>query len=85
MRSNPRSRTLLSASFGAAPSFGEALRWGAEIYHSLKSILHKKGYSTGVGDEGGFAPSLKANDEAVELILQAIDQAGLKSKAISEI
>jgi enolase len=62
-----------------APSFAEALRWGAEIYHSLKSILHKKGYSTGVGDEGGFAPSLKANEEAVELILQAIDQAGLKS------
>ena len=62
-----------------APSFAEALRWGAEIYHALKGILHQKGYSTGVGDEGGFAPSLKANEEAVELILQAIDQAGYKA------
>jgi enolase len=62
-----------------APSFTEALRWGAEIYHSLKSILHDKSYSTGVGDEGGFAPSLKANEEAVELILSAIEQAGLKA------
>jgi enolase len=61
-----------------APRFSEALRWGAEIYHSLKGILHKKGYNTAVGDEGGFAPSLKANEEAVELILEAIEAAGLK-------
>ena len=62
-----------------APSFSEALRWGAEIYHSLKAILHKKGYATAVGDEGGFAPSLKANEEACELIIQAIEAAGLKA------
>jgi len=61
-----------------APRFSEALRWGAEIYHALKGILGKKGYNTAVGDEGGFAPSLKANEEAVELILQAIEAAGLK-------
>jgi enolase len=61
-----------------APRFSEALRWGAEVYHALKGILHKKGYNTAVGDEGGFAPSLKANEEAVELILQAIEAAGLK-------
>jgi enolase len=68
-----------------APSFAEALRWGAETYHALKSILKKKGYSTGVGDEGGFAPSLKANEEAVELILEAIQLAGLKSGAQAEM
>ncbi|HZS36428.1 MAG TPA: phosphopyruvate hydratase [Polyangia bacterium] len=62
-----------------APSFAEALRWGTETYHALKSLLHKKGYSTAVGDEGGFAPSLKSNEEAVELILQAIEHAGLKT------
>jgi enolase len=61
-----------------APSFREALRWGAETYHSLKNVLKKAGYSTGVGDEGGFAPALKSNAEAVELILQAIDAAGYK-------
>jgi enolase 1/2/3 len=61
-----------------APSFAEALRWGAETYHALKALLHKKGYSTAVGDEGGFAPSLKSNEEAVELILGAIEHAGLK-------
>jgi enolase len=61
-----------------APRFSEALRWGAEIYHALKGILGKKGYNTAVGDEGGFAPSLKANEEAVELILQAIEATGLK-------
>jgi enolase 1/2/3 len=61
-----------------APSFGESLRWGVEVYHALKAILHKKGYSTAVGDEGGFAPSLKSNDEAVELILEAIGKAGLE-------
>jgi enolase len=59
-----------------APSFAEALRWGAETYHALKKVLKKKGYSTGVGDEGGFAPSLKSNEEAVELIIEAIQQAG---------
>jgi enolase len=59
-----------------APSFSEALRWGAETYHALKKVLKGKGYSTGVGDEGGFAPSLKSNEEAVELIIEAIQQAG---------
>ncbi len=59
-----------------APSFAEALRWGAETYHALKKVLKKKGYNTGVGDEGGFAPSLKSNEEAVELIVEAIQQAG---------
>jgi enolase len=62
-----------------APSFDEALRTGAEIFHTLRSILKKKGYSTGVGDEGGFAPNLKSNEEAIETILQAIDQAGYKA------
>ena len=61
-----------------APSFREALRWGAETYHALKNVLKKAGYSTGVGDEGGFAPALKTNAEAVELILQAIGAAGYK-------
>jgi enolase len=59
-----------------APTFREALRWGAETYHSLKSVLKKKGYSTGLGDEGGFAPSLPANVAALELIAEAIDKAG---------
>src|ERR1044072_3811490 len=62
-----------------APSFHEALRTGAEIFHTLKSILKQKGYSTGVGDEGGFAPNLKSNEEAIETILQAIDQSGYKA------
>lgn len=61
-----------------APSFAEALRMGAEVFHSLKSVLHKKGYNTAVGDEGGFAPSLKSNVEAVEVILEAIQKAGYK-------
>ena len=61
-----------------APSFREALRWGAETFHTLKSVLKKRGYSTAVGDEGGFAPSLKANVEAIEVILEAIVQAGYK-------
>ena len=56
-----------------ASSFREAVRWGSEICHSLKGVLKKKGYSTGVGDEGGFAPSLKTNVEAIELILQAVE------------
>jgi enolase 1/2/3 len=57
-------------------SFGEALRAGAEIFHTLRGILKKKGYSTGVGDEGGFAPSLKSNREAVDVVLEAVTQAG---------
>jgi len=61
-----------------APSFREALRWGAETYHALKKVLKDSGYSTGVGDEGGFAPALKTNAEAVELILKAIAAAGYK-------
>jgi enolase len=59
-----------------AESFGEALRTGAEIFHALKGVLKKKGYSTGVGDEGGFAPNLKSNEEAIETILEAINVAG---------
>ncbi len=59
-----------------APSFTEAIRMGAEVFHTLKSVLKAKGYSTGVGDEGGFAPDLKSNDEAVEVILEAITKAG---------
>ena len=59
-----------------APSFAEALRWGAEVFHTLKGVLKKRGYSTSVGDEGGFAPSLKSNDEASEAILEAITAAG---------
>ncbi len=61
-----------------APSFREALRWGAETYHALKKVLKEKNYSTSVGDEGGFAPSLGSNEEAIELILQAIEKAGYK-------
>ncbi|MGD8406520.1 MAG: phosphopyruvate hydratase [Anaerolineales bacterium] len=64
--------------FGA-PSFAEGLRWGAEIYHALKSVLKEKGYATLVGDEGGYAPALKANNEAVEVILEAITKAGFKA------
>jgi enolase len=60
----------------AAPSFAEGLRTGAEVFHSLKSVLSKKGYNTAVGDEGGFAPNLKSNEEAVEVILEAITKAG---------
>lgn len=62
-----------------APSFAEGLRWGAEIYAALKSVLKEHGYVTLVGDEGGFAPALKANAEAVELILEAIGKAGYKA------
>ncbi len=61
-----------------AASFSEAIRMGAEIFHHLKAVLKKKGYSTNVGDEGGFAPNLKSNEEAVQLILQATEQAGYK-------
>jgi enolase len=61
-----------------APSFSEALRWGAEVFHGLKKILAGKGYATAVGDEGGFAPNCKSNREAIELVLQAIEGAGYK-------
>ena len=61
-----------------APSFRESIRMGEEVFHSLKSVLNSKGYSTGVGDEGGFAPDLKSNEEAVEVILEAIIKAGYK-------
>jgi enolase len=63
----------------SAPSFGEALRMGAEIFHALRGILKKRGQSTGVGDEGGFAPNLKSNREALEVVLEAVGQAGLKA------
>ncbi len=61
-----------------APTFTEGVRWGAEIYHALKSVLKEKGYVTLVGDEGGYAPSLKANSEAIEVILAAIEKAGFE-------
>ena len=63
----------------AAPSFAEGLRTGVEIFHALRSILKKKGHSTGVGDEGGFAPNLSSNQEAVDVVLEAITQAGYKA------
>jgi len=63
-----------------APNFAEALRMGAETFHALKSVLSKKGYNTAVGDEGGFAPNLKSNDEALEVILEAINKAGFKAR-----
>jgi enolase len=59
-----------------AKSFSDALRWGVETFHTLKNVLKKRGYSTAVGDEGGFAPSLKSNDEAIELVIEAIQKAG---------
>jgi enolase len=59
-----------------APTFREAIRWGAEVFHALKKIIHDKGMSTAVGDEGGFAPSVESHEAAIQLILQAIDQAG---------
>src|ERR1700723_3772648 len=61
-----------------APNFREALRWGVEVFHHLKSVLKKNGYSTAVGDEGGFAPNLKSNEEALERVLEAITAAGYK-------
>jgi len=60
----------------AAPSCADAIRWGAEIFHSLKSVLKAKGYSTAVGDEGGYAPNLKSNQEALDVIMEAINKAG---------
>jgi enolase len=68
---------FMVAPYGA-PCFAEAFRMGAEVFHSLKAVLKKKGYSTAVGDEGGFAPNLKSNDEALEVILEAITKAGYK-------
>ena len=61
-----------------AESFSEGLRWGVEIFHQLKSVLKKKGYSTNVGDEGGFAPDIQSNEEAIETVLAAIEAAGYK-------
>ncbi len=62
-----------------ASSFSEGLRWGVEIFHTLKSVLKKKGYSTNVGDEGGFAPNIQSNEEAIETVLSAISAAGYKT------
>jgi enolase len=61
-----------------AEKFADALRWGTEVFHTLKGVLKKRGYSTAVGDEGGFAPNLKSNEEALEVVLEAITQAGYK-------
>ena len=61
-----------------AKSFSEGLRWGVEIFHHLKAVLKDKGYSTNVGDEGGFAPDIKSNQEAIETVLKAIEKAGFK-------
>ena len=69
---------FMIAPIGAA-TFGEALRWGTQVYHSLKSVLKDGGYATGLGDEGGFAPSLSNNRSALDLILQAIDNTGLRA------
>ena len=62
-----------------ASSFSEGLRWGVEVFHQLKTVLKKKGYSTNVGDEGGFAPDIQSNEEAIETVLQAIEAAGYKT------
>lgn len=62
-----------------APSFSEGLRWGVEIFHALKSVLKKKGYSTNVGDEGGFAPDIQSNEEAIDTVMTAIEAAGFKA------
>jgi len=69
---------FMVAPYGAA-NFTEALRMGAEVFHTLKSVLKKKGYSTAVGDEGGFAPNLRSNEEAIEVILESIGKAGYKA------
>ncbi len=61
-----------------ADTFGEGLRWGVEIFHSLKKVLSEKGFSTNVGDEGGFAPDIQSNEEAIEIVLKAIEKAGYK-------
>ncbi|MDK3025526.1 phosphopyruvate hydratase [Cupriavidus taiwanensis] len=62
-----------------APSFSEAVRWGAEVFHALRALLKQRGFSTAVGDEGGFAPDLKSNEQALEIIMQAIDAAGFQA------
>jgi enolase len=62
-----------------ADTFSEGLRWGVEVFHHLKTVLKKKGYSTNVGDEGGFAPDIQSNEEAIETVLQAIEAAGYKA------
>ena len=69
---------ILGVSLAGAPSFREALRWGAEVYHTLKGVVKDRGLSTGLGDEGGFAPNLDSNAEALDLIVSAIEKAGLK-------
>ncbi len=69
---------FMIAPYGAT-KFSEALRWGVEVFHTLKGVLKKRGYSTAVGDEGGFAPSLKSNEEALEVVHEAIAQAGYKA------
>jgi enolase len=61
-----------------APTFSEALRWGAEVFHRLRALLHERGFATAVGDEGGFAPNLASNREAIELVLAAIEKAGYR-------
>ncbi len=68
---------FMIAPYGAE-KFSDALRWGAEVFHTLKGVLKKRGYSTAVGDEGGFAPNLRSNEEALEVLLEAITQAGYK-------
>src|SRR5204862_8246270 len=67
---------FMLAPVGAA-SFSEALRWGSDVFHALRNLLHDKGFATGVGDEGGFAPELSTASEALELLVQAIETAGL--------
>ncbi len=62
-----------------ASSFSEGLQWGVSIFHALKTVLKKKGFSTNVGDEGGFAPNIQSNEEAIETVLTAIDAAGYKT------
>ncbi|MDN7023755.1 phosphopyruvate hydratase [Methanoculleus sp. FWC-SCC1] len=73
----PDFQEYMIAPYGA-PTFAEALRWGAEIYHALKTLLKEKGYSTGVGDEGGFAPAVSSNTEPLDLIVAAIERAGYR-------
>lgn len=73
----PDFQEYMIAPYGA-PTFAEALRWGAEIYHALKALLKEKGYSTGVGDEGGFAPTVSSNTEPLDLIVEAIERAGYR-------
>jgi enolase len=68
---------FMVAPYGAE-KFSDALRWGAEVFHTLKGVLKKRGYSTSVGDEGGFAPNLRSNEEALEVVLEAITQAGYR-------